>query len=197
MTKIERRKIVVSLLPGNFEQDLADLAQEAIAAAEFEQQGGPKRAGQRSKAIDLAKKHDQMKAESDAVAVKVPVWALGYAELPALRETHLPREGVDEDDKPKFPLDQVHGVNMQTFPHALLCASLVDPDNKHEDIAAKVAAGAGILDEDLDPSALHYKKLETGAWNVNMGGENLPKVSLVSLLMEASESESREPSEPE
>lgn len=196
MSKIERRRFVVSLLQGNYEQDLADLAEQAIAAAESEQQQGPMRTGQRSKAIDLAKKHEALKAEAQETAVKVTVWALGYSELPALQEQHPPRDDVNDEGKPLHPTDHARGVNMATFPKALLCASLVEP-GKYETVDEMVAAGAEILDGELQPSTLHYRKLETAAWNVNMGAENLGKGSLLSLLMSARESSSKEPSEQE
>ena len=196
MSKIERRRFVVKLLPGTFEQELVDLAQQVISVAESEEQQGPRRSGQRSKALELAKKHDAMKARAVDMANKITVWALGYAELPALRDAHPPRTEVDDDGKALFPKDKLHGVNMSTFPHALLCASLVEP-GKYDDLASMVEAGTRILDEDLSPSAIHYDKLETAAWNVNMGVEQLPKDSLVSLLMQDSESKSKEHSEQE
>lgn len=196
MTKIERRHFVVSLLPGTYEQELADLAQRALTAAELELQQGPRRIGQKSKAIELAAEHDAMKAAAPEAAAKVTVWALGYAELPALKDSHPPRLDLDDDGNALHPRDKMHGANMDTFPHALLCASLVTP-GEHKTVEAMVEAGARILDDELSPSLLHYQKLETGAWNVNMGAEQLPKDSLVSLLMEAREPESEEPSEPE
>jgi hypothetical protein len=187
MTKIERRRLAVTLYQGNFEQEIADVAREALAAADNEQQSGPKRAGEGSPAIALAKRHDELVAEAEASAVKVTVWALGYDEWADLADEHPPRE----DDKD----DQRRGLNMRTFPKALLCAALVEP-GEHENVAAMVKAGEQIL-RDLNPSRVHYVKLETAAWNVNVGDEQIPKVSLVSLLTAQNDSESREPSEPE
>lgn len=192
MTKIERRRLTVTLYQGNYEQELTDLARETLAAAEVEGQQGPARTGQRSKAMNLAKKHDAKKAEAEATAVSVTVWAVSRKEWAELADAHPPRDGDSEDKR--------RGVNMKTFPEALLAVSLVEPRAVEGGIAEHVSAlsaeGQAFLDE-LDPSRVHYTKLETAAWNVNVGDDALPKYSLVSLLQAEREPDSKQPSEPE
>lgn len=192
MTKIERRRLKVTLYQGNYEQELADLAREAIAASEAEAQQGPRRAGQQSQAMALAKKHDAKKAQALATAVDVTVWAISRKEWAELADQHPPRDDDAEDKR--------RGVNMKTFPGALLTVSLIEPRPVAgaitDHVAALSAEGEAFLD-DLDPSRVHYAKLETAAWNVNVGDDALPKYSLVSLLQAERERDSKEPSEQE
>lgn len=187
-TKIERRRSVVTLHHGNYEAELDDLREQYEAAARAEITGG-RRAGSKSAAAALAVQHDKLRAEADETATKVTVWAIGWDEWTDLTDFHPPREDNADDAK--------RGYNPVTFPGALLRASLVDPSNKDAtSIHDKVAMG-GITLRELDLSRLHYVKLETAAWNVNVGDDELGKVSLVSLHKQVNELGSKPPPDSE
>ena len=171
-TKIERRRTTVTLYQGNYEQELADLMEQALAAQREEEIAGNKRQGTRSKSIQLAKKHDELITEAEQSAVKVTVWAISYNEWGPLADRHPPRENDGSDSQ--------RGVNMKTFPPDLLYASLAEPGVG--DLDEMLTAGKGALRELGDLSQVQYVKLENAAWNVNVGDDALPKYSLVSLL---------------
>lgn len=172
MPKIERRRATVKLYQGNYEQELADLMEQALAAQREEELSSARRAGTRSKAMQLAKKHDELAAEAEATAAHVTVWAISYSEFGPLQDRHPPRAD-DAEDKQR-------GVNMKTFPEDLLFASLAEPDVG--DLDEKLAAGKIALRELGDLSQVHYIKLERAAWNVNVGDDAIPKYLLASLL---------------
>lgn len=174
MSKIERRRTVVTLFQGNYEADLADLMERAMAALRLEETG-QKRASSKSTANALAREFDAKTAEAEETAERVTVWALRYDQMQDIEDEHPPREGDDTDKR--------FGVNMRTFPKALLEASLVDPSITSDLDEIKVT-GAGLL-ADLDVRKAHYKKLETAAWTVNVGDDNIPKESLTLLLKQA------------
>jgi hypothetical protein len=171
MTKIERRRATVTLHHGNYEAELAELLDKTMAAQRKEETT-PGRFSEKSAAIALAKQHDDLLAEAEASAIKITVWAIRHDEWSVIADEHPPREDDAEDAK--------RGLNMKTFPKALLLASLAEPKD-YADPVGQQAEGQRILD-DLAPSRVHYAKLESAAWNVNVGDDALPKFSLVSLL---------------
>lgn len=210
MTKIQRRREVVTLYQGDYEQRISDVGQEAVRlanAAEVaeaeEKRQGPRRAGEGSRSAALraemlakAQEHDAMVAEAaTAGVVEVTIWALAWDESRDLAEMHPPRTDVDDQGVPLYPRDFATGVNVQTYEHPLLCAALVEPGG-HENVVAMIEAGEKIL-KDLSPSRIHYNKLSTAAWNVNAGDVELPKVPLALLLTGPNEPDSEQPSEPE
>ena len=172
MTKIERRRATVTLNQGNFESELAALLDQAMAAQRAEETGATRRAGTKSKAIALAKQYDALLAEAEASAVTVDIYELSNTDWQVLADFHPPREG-DAGDKQR-------GVNMKTFPGALLRRALPE----------------GQVDID-ELSRLHYVKLETAAWNLHNGDDALPKFSLVSLLKRQRDPDSKQPSDSE
>lgn len=187
-TKIERRRTVVTLHHGNYQAELADLEQQYEAAARAEITGA-RRAGTKSKAAALALEHDKLRDEADETATQITLWAIGWDEWTDLTDSHPPRDDNADDTK--------RGYNLVTFLGALLRASLVDPSDKDAtSIHDKVAMG-GIALRDLDLSRLHYVKLETAAWNVNVGDDELGKVSLVSLHKQVSDLGSKQPNDSE
>lgn len=189
MTKIERRRATVKLHHGNYEQDLADKQAEFEAALAAEETGSTRRKGTKSKAAALAVEWEKLKAEAAASAVEVTVWAISNTEWSTLADEHPPRE----DDAG----DKARGVNMKTFPGPLLRASLVDPATEGmTSVHDKVAVGTVTLAE-MDLSRVHYVKLENAAWSINVGDDALPKYSLVSLLKQARDPDSKPRSEPE
>lgn len=172
-TKIERRRTTVTLYQGNYEHELGILYDEMFAALRAEESGvAPKRAGTKSKANEIAKKHDALVAEAEKTSVKVTLWAIAYYDWGPLADRHPPRED-DAEDKQR-------GVNMKTFPEDLLYASLAGPDAG--DLDEMLSTGKRALRELGDLSRVQYVKLETAAWNVNVGDDALPKYSAVSLL---------------
>lgn len=191
MTTVERRSTVVQLHQGGYAQQLKDLLDETMAAQRAEDSGGPRRVGERSKAMDLAKKYDKLLAEAESSAISVTLWEISYRHWGFLSDAHPPREG----DK----TDEVRGVSMKTFPHALLCASLVSGEKSElvTDTNKLVELGQATLDGFGDISRLHYAKLERSAWAINVEDDALPKHSLVSLLTQASEPDSAPPNDSE
>ena len=173
--KIERRRATVTLFQGHYEQELADLFEAAMSAERLETIGSTRRMGTKSEANALGLKYDKVSKEAQSTAVKVTVWALSNTTWGPLADEHPPRDGEADDKK--------RGLNMKTFPPVLLRMSLVSPDDsKGLSNAELVSEGEKALDELGDISRLHYVKLETAAWNVNVGEEDIPKFSLGSLL---------------
>jgi hypothetical protein len=175
--KIERRRTVVTLYQGNYEHELSELMEQALAAQRHEEFTSEKRQGTKLKSLQLAKQHDELMAEAERDAVKVTLWAISYNEWGPLADRHPPR--------PEDKLDTERGVNMKTFPRDLLYASLAEPGIG--DLDGLIAAGKLALRELGDLSQVQYVKLETAAWNVNVGDDALPKYSLVSLLKRQSD----------
>ncbi len=192
-TKIERRRATVTLYQGDVEQQLADLRNQALAAERVES-AGQRRHGTKSESIALAKAHDDLLAGAEESAVKLTVWAISYLEWGPLADDHPPRQDVAVKDQgvaaESFPDDKQRGVNMKTFPPALLRASLVEP-GVATDLADLLAKGEVVL-SGLDLSRVHYVKLERAAWNVNVGDDALPKFSLVSLLKQQRDLDSKQ-----
>lgn len=180
--KIERRRATVKLHPGNYEAELADLLDRAMVAQRNEETGSQKRMGTKSEAIALAKQYDALLAEAEASGVELTVWAISYTEWGPLADEHPPR--VDEAD------DRLRGVNMKTFPLALLKVSLVPPGEakSFDDLKARGETALTVLG---DISRVHYAKLEAAAWNVNVGDDALPKFSLESLLKQQRDTDSK------
>lgn len=208
MTKIERRRRVVPLHQGNYEAELAALmdatmaAQRADAAKPVE--AGPQRAGQKAKAepewVELARQYDALLNEAEETAVEITVWAIAHDEWSQLADEHPARDDVPEDKEngvaaKTFEDDKRRGVNTKTFPPLLLRAALVDPKDA-DTLEERIAKGDQIL-ADLNLSRIHYVKLETAAWNVNVGDDALPKFSLVSLLNQGSGDGSKPPNDSE
>lgn len=183
MPKIERRKAVVKLYDGKYESQLSDLLNQAMAAQRREEMGG-KRMSTKSESMVLGKQHDDLVAEAEASAHPVTLWAISYNEWGPLADRHPPRPD-DVEDKQR-------GVNMKTFPRDLLYASLAEPGTG--DLDEMLAAGKHVLRDLGDLSQVQYVKLETAAWNVNVGDDALPKYSLVSLLKAQRDPDSSPPS---
>ncbi len=177
MSKIERRRAVVTLYQGNYEAELASLMEKAMAAQRAEESGmTQRRAGTKSQAMALAAEYDALLAKAEEDAVKVTVWAISNNEWGPLADEHPPREGDAKDN--------TFSVNMKTFPPALLRLALVEPGTNRD--------GEQILADLGDISRIHFLKLETAAWNVNVGDDALPKFSLVSLLQQAKDPDSKQ-----
>lgn len=181
MPKIERRRTVVTLYQGHYEPRLADLV-DRIDKAEREEARGQRRAGTKSSAMALAKEHDELVDEAADTAVKVTLWALSYQDWGPLQDKHPPRDGDQRDER--------SGVNMSTFPGALVRASLVAP-GEASDLDDMLVKGEVALRELGDLSQLHYTKLERAAWDVNVGDDALPKYSLVSMLKRRRDQDSK------
>lgn len=164
MPKIERRRTVVTLYQGNIKQELADKRAELEKALDADA-AGPKRASTKSKAPIVAAEHDAMLAKAEEDAVKVALLELPQSEYQPIADDHPPRQGE--------PLDAQNGVNMKTFPGALLRACVAD---RELDIDA------------LSPA--HFTKLGTAAWNLHNEDGDFPKFSMLSLLKQARERDS-------
>jgi hypothetical protein len=187
MPKIARRFRVVTLPQGDQESKLAELRQEIVAAQAAEEAVSGRFAG-KSVANAKAVEFDKLKAQAEKDAVKVTVYALAYDEFGPLQDRHGPRDGDDVDKRV--------GYNRKTFPHALLKVSLVEPDAA-DDLDDLIAKGDAAFAELGRPTQVQYGRLEAAAWDVNVGDDSLPSYSAVSLLKEAKERGSKQPSESE
>lgn len=188
MPKIERRRLSLKLPHGNYEHDLAKLLEEAQTALRAEESGAvQRRAGTRSKAAELARQYDDLRAEADETALELTLWALKHDDWDALSDEHPPRDDNADDAQ--------RGRNMKTFPRALLEVSLIAPEDANNLDELK-SRGAAALAE-LELSRVHYLKAETAAWNVNVGDDALPKYSLVSLLKQERGTDSERPNSSE
>lgn len=171
MSKIERRKITVKLYPGNYASRLSALRDD-ITSALIAEESAPKRANTRSRAAALAREHDKLQTEAEEVALNVEVREISNIAWQRLADEHPPRE--------QELGDQRAGMNIKTFPAALLRAALGDTD----------------LDLD-EMSRAHYMKLERAAWDLHNEGGDFPKVSAVSLLKQAKDTDSKPPPDSE
>lgn len=196
---LARRFATVTLYQGNYEAELAEMftaateAEEAAESARLSEAQGPQRMSTKSsvpaltKAADaLAKKYDDHRAKAEKDAEIVTVWALGNDDFVRIEAEHPAREDNEQD--------KARGVNTKTFPEDLLLASLVDPEiaatiTGDERLPELLAKGREILTE-LDLSRVQHLKVSNEAWRVNVSGDDLPKVSLVSLLKEQREQNS-------
>ncbi|MGH1563030.1 hypothetical protein [Mumia sp. DW29H23] len=177
---LQRRRTVVTLYQGDYEQRLADLGGRVAAAFEAENET-PRRLSDESDAAALAQEHDDLRAEADETAEKVTLFALTNTQWVELAAQHPPRD----DDK----ADAARGVNTDTFPGALLLACLVPPPDGHDrrEVLDLLNEGQRILDTIGDPTRVQWLKLTRAAYAVNMQDDDLPKVSLVSALHNARE----------
>lgn len=188
MTAPLRRFRVVTLPRPDQDSELAVLRQQ-ISAAQASENASVRRQGSKSKAAALALEFDKLNAQADKDARKVTINELAYDEFGPLQEMHPPRS----DDE----LDKLYGYNRDTFPLALIKASMVEQDAAEGDtpdemLADLVAKGEAAFKELGRPGRLQYSRLETAAFEVNVGDDSLPKFSAVSLLKEAKERASRQ-----
>ena len=114
-----RRSITVDLFPGEYEQQLVSLMQEAEDALRREVMAGGLRFGQKSAAAKAAEAFDALRDAPPEPLHSVRVWQVGYLDWDDLVEQHPARKDN--------PTDALHGVNMNTFPRDLLHLALVDP----------------------------------------------------------------------
>lgn len=178
MTTIQRRRATVKLYHGHYQQALADLVEEGLAALRAETVKGG-RFGGKSEATAKAVEYDEMAKEAEETTTTVWVYALLFDEIDALQEEHPPRE--DE------ARDKSAGFNVKTYLRALAECSLVPPeeiadiDDFDTRFDALKAKGKAALTE-LGLTRVNYFKVETAAWNVNVGDDAIPKESFASLL---------------
>lgn len=164
--KIERRTATVTLNFGNYKAELADLQERMLAEFRKEEAAGPRRAGSKSKAAEMAREYDAKLAEGEAAGTTVTLHEISNVEWQELTDAHPPRDGDDRDKRA--------GWNTKTLPLALLKASL------------------GETDLDLDAlSPAHMTKLKDAAWNLHNADDALPKESMVSLLKQYREAASK------
>jgi hypothetical protein len=167
-----RRTETVALYPGEYEQSLVTAMQDAEDAARREALAGGIRFGQRSPALAAAAKFDELRDSPPEPVDSVTLSQVGYLDWDDLLALHPPREDQAGD--------LAHGVDMSSFPRAVLHLSLVDPDASG-DLAERLRVGEARL-RALNPSRIQYLKLESKAWGLNNEDLNLPKESLVSLM---------------
>lgn len=185
MTKIARRRAVVSLYQGNYESELAELADRALAALRAEESNATRRHGTKSEASRLAVEHDQLLVEAEESTVKVTLWAMTWQQWDELEDKHPARTDNDDDD--------AAGFNTKTIGNDVLLAALVDPEGspKPDTLDEMLAIGKVRLTELGDLSRTHHAKLKQAAWVVNAGDDTLPKGSLVSALARIRETDSK------
>lgn len=178
--KLERRRSVVTLYQGGYHARIDALEEEVDRLRESE--SVDKRHGTKSQAIVKAKERDDLVAEAEQSAIRVDVWAIDRRDWSKLADLHPPRDGERRDE--------LYGVNMKTFPEALLVLSILAPG---EGVTFEDRLKLG--EERLAPfeaaSQVQWTRLVNGSWDVNVGDDSLPKSSLVSSLRAASERASK------
>lgn len=137
------RRATISIYDGDDFERLADLRREVtiaerrLAAVEREDtteaaragDAEPDRAQQARAAVEAAR--DAFDAFVDDAAQRAEEWVLepiGHAEFRQLLKDHPPRKNVADDGTETIePDDELYGVNVETFPKAIL--TFVDPDD--------------------------------------------------------------------
>jgi hypothetical protein len=193
MPLIQRRFRVVTIPRAEHDAQLAQLRSEIVAEQAIEDASRGS-FGSKSAAAAKARAHDKLKKQAEEEAHKVVVSAIAYDEFGPLQDLHPPREGN--------ALDEHVGSNRGTFPHALLKVSLVEPDTAQGDtpeerLADLIAKGDEAFEQLGKPSVTLYRKLESAAWDMNVGDDSLPNYSAASLLQAARGRGSKQPSDSE
>lgn len=178
-----RRTTTIPLYPGEYEQSLAEALDHAQDVIRREATSGRLRFGQRSPAIEAAEAFDRLRDSPPDPIAEVTLWQVGYLDWDDLVAQHPARADNQTD--------VLNDVNMATFPRALLHLSMVNPDDT-SDMSQRLVAGEQALRE-VNPSRVHYRKLEEAAWAVNNEALNLPKESLASLLTQPRGDDSGQP----
>lgn len=161
-TKIEPRIWKHTILQGDDEETLRELrgAAERIKPAKPR----PALADEWDAYDAAAKKADDFADEANPRGVTVTLRTIGRKRWAELIKEHPPRE----DDA----ADVRQGVNLDTFPEALVPVSITAP-----------TFGDGELDEFLDAiSPAEFETLALGAWNLHKGLGADPKERLLSAV---------------
>lgn len=178
---VERKQKVVLLYNGSHETELTDLLEQAMSA-QADEEAEPERFGTKSKAIEIAKKYDALLAVAGQDATRVTLWQVSYLEWGPLSDLHPPREGDAQDRQ--------HGLNRRTFPKDLLKISLVEP-GESKDLDTLLTEGEKALSSLGALSQPQYVRLESAAWSLSTGDDQIPKASLVSLLKQRKDLDSK------
>jgi hypothetical protein len=182
MTNAPRRFRVVTLPRPEDDSELAAMRRE-IASLQAAENSAVRRQSTKSKAAAKALEFDKRVAQAEKDAREVTVNELAYDEFGPLQDLHPPRKGND--------MDEQFGYNRDTFPLALIKASMVEQDAAQgatpEELLADLIAKGDAAWADLGgkPGRLQYARLESAAFEVNVGDDSLPKFSAVSLLEQA------------
>lgn len=172
MTTIERGHATVRLYSRTAQAELDAIQAEMMAEFVKEESAGPRRAGAKSKASELARKYDERLAVEESAAVEVELHEISGIEWESLADEHPPR---DDDAR-----DKKMGWNVRTFQPALLRASI------------------GETDLDIDALSLAHKaKLYEAVWNLHNADDALPKGSMQLLLKQYREAASKQPPDSE
>jgi hypothetical protein len=159
----KRRRETVYLYQGDDLDHLTELGRK-VAEAQASEAAVP--AGSRllsdTGAQDAKEAFNAFRDEAQERATKVVVEALGRVAWRDLTREHPPREQTitDDEGKPTTVLhdDDGSGVNFDTFPDALVPASIVEPEFASDD------ERAGFVDDLSDPD---FYRLYGTAWMLN------------------------------
>jgi hypothetical protein len=129
-TTVRRRRETVYLYQGDDLDRLTELSAAAADAQAAEKAAGSSRLLCDTTAQDATAAYNEFRAEARERATPVVVEALGRVAWRDLVRAHPPREQtIDDDGTPVTVLhdEDQSGVNADTFPDALVPASIVEP----------------------------------------------------------------------
>jgi hypothetical protein len=161
-TTVGRRRETVHLYQGDDLNRLTELAQAVTDARAREAAAGSSRLLSDTGARDAAEAFNAFRDEARARSVPVVIEALGRVAWRDLVRAHPPREQTIADDEGE-PTTVLHdedgaGINFDTFPDALVPASIMEPAfDSDEDRAA-------FVDNLSDPD---FYRLYGVAWTLN------------------------------
>lgn len=118
-TTLKPRTDTVVLFQGDDDQKIRELAARAERLKKSEEMGLPRTLGELPEYEIAAREHDEFKREATERAVTVTVQALRRRQWRSLVDEHLPRKDA--------PVDERFGVNLKTFPDALVPISITEP----------------------------------------------------------------------
>lgn len=122
-----------------------------------------------AQARELAERIEALRAEMADSTVALRLRAMPHREWAKLAAAHKPREGED--------VDQALGINMETFPAALIRASIVDPELDHD-----------TWDTLADTLTFEqWDTLTTAAWNLNRREVSVPFSATASRILQTSD----------
>ena len=162
---INRRTKSVLIYQGDDLARIEELAEEARSLAHQEAASGPRVLGEGSAAEAAAKAHDDFVTEAESRAVKVVLTEVGRRRWRNLTGEHPARTGNKGDE--------AMGVNLDTFPEALLKASITEPQFPTAD---DLADWLDMMNDGM------FDRLFLEAFALNRSTSD-PKASLVSELM--------------
>lgn len=179
-TTVGRRRETVHLYQGDDLDHLTGLAQAVTDARAREASAGSSRLLSDTGAQDATEAFNAFRAEARGRSVPVVIEALGRVAWRELVRAHPPRENTitDDDGKPTTVLhdEDGAGINFDTFPDALVPASIVDPLFDSDDDRA------AFVDNLSDPD---FYRLYGVAWTLNRSAADPKALPVFDVIPES------------